>query len=571
MRKNKREILYVFLVVIMTVLAIFGSFSAEKYARIALDSEIKYSHESGFYDAPIEVELSVGSNYYITYTLDGRAPNAASMRYETPILIDDASNNANVWSEMRETSLLYFEGNRYAAPKDKVDKCTILRTAAFDYSGNQVSSAVREYFIGMKDKPGYKDIYNLCVVTDPENLFSEEKGIYHVGQYLQGKIDSCKIYKMYKAGTGWGGEDLKANWFSSGIASERPGTIELFDSHGQLLTREDCGIRVRGGLSRSDVQKPLGFYAREKYSGENRFAYDVFGDGYGQKDFLAHSLGNDCDVKIIDYVIYRVLSEGENTFSVTPMVPCNLFLEGEYWGPMFLIKDINASTISEEFGVKEDNVLLIKSGNVKISDDFIDLQEKELEEWEEIQDFIRNNDMSVQENYDYVCSKIDIKDFAEYAATEVYIGNADWHSDNNYACWRTMKLEKDNPYSDGKWRFCLFDVNWSFESDDVIWGETYSDWDFYQMIKCLGQNEEFESLFRNKISDLEVMFAPDRVKDIISDWSNIMEEPIRCNFKRFSIDEDADAAISSKKNQIMTFCEERPDTIETMYSYFFDR
>ena len=546
---EKSRITYFVGEVILAGLVILGCFFLHKYSKAAFDSEIKFSYESGFYDDPIEVELSVGNNYFITYTLDGRAPNAACTRYEGPILITDASENDNVWSNMVETSLLYFEGDYYNLPTQKIDKCTILRASAFDYSGNQVSTEVREYFIGFKDKEGYKDMYNLCVSTDPENLFMAERGIYHVGEYLQGKIDSCKIYDMYQFGSGWGGKDKRANWYASGRNSERPANIELFDPEGNLLTRESCGVRVRGGISRSDVQKSLGFYSREEYSGHERFLYDLFGDGYGPHTFLIHSLGNDCNVKIVDYVIYRALSEVNNTFTVTPMIPCNLFLEGEYWGPMFLVKDINTTTIAEDFKVSKDSVLLIKSDNVKISDKLSEFEEVEIEEWKALQEFIKNNDMSVQNNYDYVCSKMDIKDFAEYAATEVYIGNADWHVDNNYACWRTAKTEHNNPYADGKWRFCLFDVNWSFEPDDVWWEEAASEWDFYQMISCLGKNDEFRILFEDKIEELEVIFAPEKVETIITEWSEVMEEPIRCHFKRFSITENADDAIENEKNR----------------------
>ena len=141
---EKSRITYFVCEVILAGLVILGCFFLHKYSKAAFDSEIKFSYESGFYDDPIEVELSVGNNYFITYTLDGRAPNAACTRYEGPILITDASENDNVWSNMVETSLLYFEGDYYNLPTQKIDKCTILRASAFDYSGNQVSTEVRE-------------------------------------------------------------------------------------------------------------------------------------------------------------------------------------------------------------------------------------------------------------------------------------------------------------------------------------------------------------------------------------------------------------------------------------------
>ena len=567
---KNRKIAYFIGASVLTSFAVVACLFIENYSRTALDSEIKFNYESGFYDEPIEVELSVGSNYYLTYTLDGKAPNAASTRYEKPICITDASENENVFSASDETSLLYYNYSGYGVPDYKVDKCSVLRVSAFDYSGNQISSDVREYFIGFADKTGYKNMYNLCVSTDPENLFSEDRGIYHVGSYLKGKIESCKIYDMYDSEAGWDGEDLRANWCASGKEAERPATIEFFDPEGKLLTREKCGVRVRGGISRGDVQKPLGFYSRKAYSGDDYFSFDFFDEGNGPHTFLIHSLGNDCDVKMIDYIVFSALSKGDNTYTISPLIPCNLFLDGEYWGPMFVMKDINCEQIEQDFDVNGKNVVLIKSGNVKIGDEFELLAETEYTRWLELQDFIKNSDMSLPKNYEYVSSQMDMKDFAEYAATEIYIGNADWHSDNNYACWRTTKKENNNPYTDGRWRFYLFDVNWSFETSDVIWGETYEDWDFYHMVKCLCKNEEFREMYLKKISELEIMFEPDTVGAIIDEWSTFMEEPIRCNFKRFAIESDADERIAQRKEQIISFCEKRPSEMKELNRWFFD-
>ena len=67
-----------------------------------------------------------------------------------------------------------------------------------------------------------------------------------------------------------------------------------------------------------------------------------------------------------------------------------------------------------------------------------------------------------------------------------------------------------------------------------------------------------------------MIFAPEKVETIITEWSEVMAEPIRCNFKRFSITENADDAIENEKKQIMDFCANRPQTIKTMYKYFFE-
>ena len=95
---NNRKISYALVAFVFTGLAFIACLVIAKYAKTALNSNIIFNYESGFYDEPIEVELSVGSNYFITYTLDSSAPSVNSARYENPILIKDATENDNIWS-----------------------------------------------------------------------------------------------------------------------------------------------------------------------------------------------------------------------------------------------------------------------------------------------------------------------------------------------------------------------------------------------------------------------------------------------------------------------------------------
>lgn len=560
-----RKIKYVLCALVLTTLTICACVFVEYYVNKSLKREITFNYESGFYEEPIEVELSVGDNYFLTYTLDGRAPNAASTKYEGPIWITDASENENVWSQMQETSFYYFNSSRNKIPTSNVDKCTILRVSAFDYEGNQINTDVREYFIGFDDKPGYSGMYNLCVSTDPENLFSADRGIYSAGVEWIKKIESCEIWDMDLNES----TNKKANWEWNGRESERPVTIELFDENGVLLIREKCGARIAGSDSRSYVQKSLKFFARQEYSGSNYFTYDLFDEGQGPKTFMISDAGGDCEVKMVDYTIYSVLRSGNNGDKITPIIPCNLFLEGEYWGPMYIEKRVTCETIADTFGLEESNVVLIKSGEAKLDEDYADCIDSELADWEAFQRFIKNNDMSLEKNYDYVCHKMDVSDFAQYAAIEIYIGNSDWHRDNNYACWRTRKPEPGNTYSDGKWRFCLFDVNLSFDSDEAIWSQTYQDWDFYYMVKKLCENDEFKDIYKEEIENMKVLFAPDAVSVVVNEWSDIMEEPTRCYFRRF-YSENADELIESEKERILSFCASRVTAIDRTNEWFFE-
>lgn len=553
---------YVTMSLCIAAIVIWGYIFVEHYFKVKADSTIKFSEESGFYDAPFDVELSVGSSYFLTYTLDGTEPTIASERYETPIHIYDASENDNVWSAKKEISPWHFLGDDkdiHALPKDKVDKCTVLRVAAFDYNGNKVNSKTQSYFVGFGDKPGYEGLYTVCLTPEPYDYFDEDNGIYSLGSDFRERIDNGDFsgWSMQKEGS-------YANFMRRGRDYERKANIEIFDEKRNLVLDTTCGTKIRGHGSRFYPQKTLSCVSREEYSGSDYFDWDVFGEGVGPHNFLLFNGGNDADVKLIDYLVYTALSSDDMTLSATKILPCNCFIDGEYWGPMFIMEDLNSEYIARRLGVSEDNVRLLKSLEYD-GDEAIAATGKDYDDWVALADFIRNNDMDDAGNFEYVCDRMDIEDFANYSATQIYIGNRDWHFDNNFASWRLEKSEKNNDYADGKWRFAVFDINWAFQPDEKTADDQYEDWDCYAMVDKLMANPEFEELFYNRVEELSIIFSEEKVDGIINDWLCLMEEPIECYYTRFCSRPGVANETLNKINQIKQFLKDRDKQLETIF------
>lgn len=521
---------YIIISLAIAAIAIWGHIIAEQIFKAKTDSTILFSQPSGFYDEPIDVELYVGSSYFITYTVDGTEPTIASEHYDSPIHIIDASEKENVWSAKKETSPWHFlsdDKDIHALPTEKVDKCTVLKATAFDYSGNKISSKTQIYFVGFDDKPGYDDLYTVCITPEPADFFDEDTGIYTLGSDFRERIDNGDYsgWSMQKEGS-------YANFMRRGREYEKIADIEIFDSQKNTVLDTTCGTKIRGHGSRFYPQKTLSCISREEYSGSDYFDWDVFGEGIGPHSFLLFNGGNDADIKLIDYLIYTALREDDMPLSATKIIPCNCFIDGEYWGPMFIMEDLNAEYISRRIGVSEDNVRLLKSLEYD-GDEVIGETGKDYDDWITLSDFIKNNDMRDSDNYSYVCSKMDIKDFADYSATQIYIGNRDWHFDNNFASWRLEKKEKGNEFADGKWRFAIFDINWSFQPDEKTADDQYEDWDCYEMVSKLMENPNFKELFNNRVDALSNIFAEEKVDSIIDEWLLLMNEPIECYYKRF--------------------------------------
>ena len=267
-----------------------------------IESNIIFSKQSGFYEEEFQLKIYAPSDE-IYYTLDGSEPNRESLRYDAPILIDDATKNENVYSLRTDVCGSFIAGDTlYTIPDYLVDKCTVIKVAYYDETGNLSAAETRNYFVNYDEKAGYENISIISVTTDSENLFSDDKGIYVLGdsfkEYCEENDLSTKSY--YR----WG-----ANFLNRGREWERNVNIQVFDENKELVLSQNVGMRIQGGVSRGLLPKSLNFYARDEY-GDNRMKYDFFDTGYYPQRVTLSGGGNDYYsikfAKNIKYAIYII-------------------------------------------------------------------------------------------------------------------------------------------------------------------------------------------------------------------------------------------------------------------------
>ncbi len=526
------------------------------------DNDVKvgriiFSRPSGFYDEPFTLRIKAPTNQ-IYYTLDGSEPvrgKKGTFRYEGSVEIDDATSNKNVHS-MRTDVTTGFDleavetlskGRRvmnYQTPDYPVDKCTILRAAFYDIDNSRSEIETASYFVGYKDRKGYGGVKVVSIVTDPDNLFDYEKGIYVTG----------KTFHDFAASDPFENDDIwyrhfwwwwDANYHNRGADWEREANVQFFSGDGDLILQQQAGIRIQGGGSRGYLPKSLNLYARRIYDGDTRFHYDFFDTGFNPKRLTLTCGGDDCYTKQKDRLVSELAAD--QGFATMHYEPCLLFLDGEFWGFYYLTEKYDAKYFSYYYDVPEEEVLIVKNNEAGTG------LEEDQALYEEMKSFIEENDMSVKKNYKKACELIDMDSFINYYAALIYCGRCgDWPN-GNFALWRTREAppetetsgesstnsesDSSSPYRDGRWRWILFDVNSEAISSELTEHDTLHyviKANKMKMFGSLCKSPEFRRKFEERILEYgSTIFTPESVNEKVDEYAKQMTAPMAIHFRRF--------------------------------------
>ncbi len=457
---------------------------------------VSFSVESGCYEEAFSLELKSGSGGTVYYTLDGSDPatSATRIEYTQSIPIDDRSGEANVVSavdpQLFDTAFCYFDKNTnsivsYAtAPSDDaVDKCTVVKAVSVADDGTASEVVGATYFVGtMADH--IKGIEESCeaagttlavisITMDYDDLFDEETGIYVRGSRFEGALAD------YLASGGEPSDDcgrkLEANYSQRGRDWERKAYLDFFECDGttaQNVLSQNCGIRIQGNYSRSDLQKGFRLYARSEY-GDKRFRYPIFAgktDEKGQtvetyKSFILRNGGNCAFISKFNDTYWQSMLQELDCDTQTSR-PAVVYLNGEYWGLYILQEDYSDEYFEDTHGVESDDVILYKGDAETYASGFKldlgELPEGETDEryyFTELNDFfVMHKDLSDEADYEAFCELVDKESCRDYFAVESWINNKwDWPG-KNWAMWKTKTVDPDNPYADGRWRFTFYDI-----------------------------------------------------------------------------------------------------------------
>lgn len=529
---------------------------------------VDLNYAAGFYDKPIELQMYCPEkDAKIYYTTDGSVPDEKDKLYTAPITLKNRRSDNNVLSAKTGTSA----GGDYI-PKKNVDKANVIRAVAVKPDGSRSEVVNATYFIGMDREKKYGSVPVISIMTDQENLFDYNTGIYVLGRtYDEWKVKQSEAYEAWQA---------VGNYSNKGKEWERPAVIQLIEPDGSVGFTQDMGIRIKGAASRGNTQKSFTVTAREEY-GKKNVKYELIpgnerSDGSGTvdkyKSFVLRNGGNDCDfAKVRDPLLQQLVSGRRlDTMQFMPVV---VYLDGEYWGMYTLTEDYTDNYIENNYGIDNNNVVMVKRGEIEEGND------EDIALYNNMYDFIVGSDMTSDSNYKRACEMLDMGSYADYCAFNLYIYNQDSMFDgNNWEMWRVRTPDSSSPYADGKWRMLVYDTDYSsgiyndggnYKEDNiskVIGDGTVSADNGWrspvEMFRSLYRNAAFKQELVTAMCDMRnVEFRSSHAVEELSEMAEIYEKLVPPTFDRFGPDwiarYDSAQYYHSKIDQLANFLDGR--------------
>lgn len=243
--------------------------------------------------------------------------------------------------------------------------------------------------------------------------------------------------------------------------AEYPVHVEFFEKGSRSAKKAwqiDAGISLMGNWSRTYAKKPVSIKMKKEYE-DGRLKYNLFSTRPEANKFKGFNLRNGGNRYVGDFVADAAMTSVVEGSSVDYQRSRQVvvFYNGVYMGIHDLRERLNEHFVETNHGIDSKSVDMVKhvkdtvTANGGTADSYIDML-----------NYVATNDFSGENNaaYKHVQTLLDVGNYADYMAAEIYLRNADWPS-NNVRAWRSP----GQPY-----RFVLFDVDqgfgWSWVSTD---------------------------------------------------------------------------------------------------------
>ena len=379
-----------------------ASNNSSQFANTRLDAPV-VDTDGQLFSGNLSVKVTIPSGTTLRYTTDGT----------TPTLENGNSSQTGVFS---------------------VSSTTVYRFRLFQ-DGKLPSPVVTRSYI-YRDRDYQLPV--ISIVTDNDNIYSDEFGIFVKGSG-NGLVGN--------------GQSAKCNWNTDW---ERPVNFEYISNSNEYVLSQEADMSSCGGWSRAFTPHSFKLKSGKKFDEHlNYFTFQPF----EEKQHLRHKVlqirngGNDTSARFIDPAVQEIIQRSGIDIDGQAYQPTVHFINGDYKGVINMREPNNKHFALANKGIDTDEMdqfeMSPDSGYVQMEGDKVYFQE-----WYDLS-FNAADDAVYQQ----ICnSYVDIDEYTNYMASQLYIGGTDFPQ-NNVKAYRPR-------VENGRFRFVTFDLDFALSSSD---------------------------------------------------------------------------------------------------------
>ena len=366
------------------------------------------------FGSPLTVRVTIPDGATLRYTTNGTAPT----------LTNGSTSADGVFTVYSSTCY------RFRLFKDGMLPSTVVTRSYIEDNGNEPFPII-------------------SIVTDSKHIYG-----------------SYGVFSMSANGRPGNGQTDPCNW---NMDWDRPVNFEYITTDGECVVSQECDFATCGGWSRAWTPHAFKLKAKKLYDLQNTFEYQFFDN----KPFLKHKTlqirngGNDTSARIKDGAIQGIVEKSGIYVDYQSWKPVHVYINGSSYAVLNMREPNNKDFAYSNYGYDTD---LIDQFEISPDSGYVQMRgtEDSFLRWYELSANAADDDA-----YDEISKLVDLDNYINYMAIELYIGNWDWPQ-NNVKGFRSQE--------DGKFHFVLFDLDGALSTD-------YPFYTFYNK-----QNYQFDTL-----------------------------------------------------------------------------
>ena len=245
------------------------------------------------------------------------------------------------------------------------------------------------------------------------------------------------------------GRDDPCNW---NMDWDRPVNFSYITTDGEMAINQDVNICVSGGWTRAASPRSFKLKADKEFDGLNHLDYTFFPQKpyIRNKAILVRNGGNDVwennGSRFMDPALQTIVQRSKIDMDLQSYLPVIEYVNGQFRGVLNLRELNNRKFVESNHGYDDDYIDMFENFEFKVGTRDV------LDRLYELGQHI-NDDGA----YDELKQLLDIDEFTNYMAAELFLGSNDWPH-NNVKAFRNQ--------DDGRYRFVFFDLDFAFKNSD---------------------------------------------------------------------------------------------------------